>query len=147
MATLNEVMKETADAIREKTGKSELIAPINFAEEIKGISAGGGSVESSWRYFDCKQVPIESRVDLLAELQAMIVKTKSLSNNSIMSSVMLSYIGDPSEIVAFGADMSIEVNASGEFITLGQYYEMATDILAQAGVIEITKEQFYDLNA
>lgn len=39
---LNEVMKETADAIREKTGKSEKIAPINFAEEIKSISAGGG---------------------------------------------------------------------------------------------------------
>lgn len=36
--TLNEVMKDTADAIREKTKKSELIAPINFAEEIKGIT-------------------------------------------------------------------------------------------------------------
>lgn len=42
MATLNEVMKSTADAIREKTGKSELIKPIDFAEEIKGITAGGG---------------------------------------------------------------------------------------------------------
>jgi hypothetical protein len=41
--TLNEVMKETADAIREKTGKSELIKPIDFATEIKGITAGGGS--------------------------------------------------------------------------------------------------------
>lgn len=40
--TLNEVMKDTADAIREKTGKSEKIAPIDFAEEIKGITAGGG---------------------------------------------------------------------------------------------------------
>ena len=39
--TLNEVMTQTADAIREKTGKSEKIAPINFAEEIKSISAGG----------------------------------------------------------------------------------------------------------
>lgn len=112
---------------------------------LKICKLGGGTSEDKWRYFDCKQVPIESRVDLLAELQAMIVKTKSLSDNSIMSSVMLSYIGDPSEIVAFGADMSIEVNVSGEFITLGQYYEMTTDILAQAGVVEITKEQFYTL--
>lgn len=40
--TLNEVMKDTADAIREKTGKSELIKPVDFAEEIKGITAGGG---------------------------------------------------------------------------------------------------------
>lgn len=38
---LNEVMKETADAIREKKGTTDPIAPINFAEEIKGITSGG----------------------------------------------------------------------------------------------------------
>jgi hypothetical protein len=42
MATLNEVMKDIADAIREKKGTTELIAPVDFAEEIKGITAGGG---------------------------------------------------------------------------------------------------------
>ena len=47
--TLNEVMKETADAIREKTGKSELIKPVDFASEIKGITAGGG--ESYFTYY------------------------------------------------------------------------------------------------
>ena len=40
--TLNEVMTQIADAIREKKGTTEKIAPINFAEEIKSISAGGG---------------------------------------------------------------------------------------------------------
>ena len=64
-----------------------------------------------------------------------------------MSSALISYIEDPSAIIAFGADMSIEIYMSGEFISLGKYYEMATDIFAQAGVVEITKEQFYDLNA
>ena len=44
---LNEVMKETADAIREKTGKSELIKPIDFASEIKGITAGGSGESAS----------------------------------------------------------------------------------------------------
>ena len=39
---LNETVAAIADAIREKTGKSELIKPIDFAEEIKGITAGGG---------------------------------------------------------------------------------------------------------
>lgn len=39
---LNETVAAIADAIREKTGKSELIAPVNFAEEIKGITSGGG---------------------------------------------------------------------------------------------------------
>lgn len=48
--TLNEVMKETADAIREKTGKSELIKPVDFATEIKGITSGG-SGESPWKYY------------------------------------------------------------------------------------------------
>ena len=48
--TLNETMNEIADAIREKTGKSELIKPVDFATEIKGISAGG-SGESPWKYY------------------------------------------------------------------------------------------------
>lgn len=53
--TLNEVMKDTADAIREKTGKSDLIAPVNFAEEIKGITAGGsGSSDLEGEYFLAK---------------------------------------------------------------------------------------------
>jgi hypothetical protein len=43
---LNETVAAIADAIREKTGKSELIAPVDFAEEIKGITSGGGSGES-----------------------------------------------------------------------------------------------------
>lgn len=107
--------------------------------------SGGG--ESSWRYFDCKQTPIESREENLVELQAMLIKTESLSLSSIMSAAMMKYPEDPSAIVAFGVDMSIEVNFTGEFTSLGQLYEMATDILAQAGIVEITKEQFYDLNA
>jgi surface protein len=43
---LNEIMKNTADAIREKTGKSDLIAPVDFANEIKSISAG--SAKPKW---------------------------------------------------------------------------------------------------
>ena len=141
---LRKFLKDIADAIREKTGKSELIKPVDFAEEIRGITAGGG--ESSWRYFDCKQTPIESREEILVELQAMLIKTESLSLSSIMSAAMMKYPVGSSEIVAFGADMSIEVNLTGEFASLGQLYETVTDMLAQAGIVEITKEQFYDLN-
>ena len=43
---LNETVAAIADAIREKTGKSELIKPIDFAEEIKGITSGGGDTPS-----------------------------------------------------------------------------------------------------
>lgn len=51
---LNETVAAIAEAIREKTGKSDLIAPINFAEEIKGITAGGGDAPSGddgWEYY------------------------------------------------------------------------------------------------
>ena len=47
---LNETVAAIAEAIREKTGKSELIKPVDFAEEIKGITSGG-SGESPWKYY------------------------------------------------------------------------------------------------
>lgn len=47
MSILNEVMKNTADAIREKTGTNELMAPMDFAEKIKGIVAGGVPIVNS----------------------------------------------------------------------------------------------------
>ena len=50
--TLNEVMVDIADAIREKTGKSDPIAPVDFATEIKSISVGGNvalMTEVTWQ--------------------------------------------------------------------------------------------------
>ena len=38
MPTLREVFSNTADAIRTKTGKSDLISPPNFPTEIENIS-------------------------------------------------------------------------------------------------------------
>ena len=48
--TLSEVFKNTADAIRSKTGKTEKIKPVNFAKEIESISVGSGN--SSGIVFD-----------------------------------------------------------------------------------------------
>ena len=108
-----------------------------------GITAGGGS---SWRYFDCKQLPTENKAEILAELHTMIIKEQSLSYNAITSSASISYIKDLSAIVAFGVDMSIEINVSGEFIPLSKLYETVVDMLAQAGVVEITEAEFYNLD-
>ena len=36
---LSSVFTDTANAIREKTGKTDKIKPINFADEIKSISS------------------------------------------------------------------------------------------------------------
>lgn len=59
---LNETMNEIADAIREKTGKSELIKPVDFAEEIKGITAGGSgeSGDDGWEYYKFDGVAYEN---------------------------------------------------------------------------------------
>ena len=38
MPTLREIFSNTADAIRTKTGKSDLISPPNFPTEIENIS-------------------------------------------------------------------------------------------------------------
>lgn len=54
-------MKDTADAIREKTGRGELIKPVDFATEIKGITAGGGSGgDDGWEYYKFDGVTYEN---------------------------------------------------------------------------------------
>ena len=52
MQKFENFLKDIADAIREKTGKSDLIAPVNFAEEIKGITTGGGEFSPEYYLFD-----------------------------------------------------------------------------------------------
>lgn len=80
---LNETVAAIAEAIREKTGKSELIKPVDFAEEIKGISAGG-SGESGEKagmtyvkkeaFFDALEAPMPetiSQTELRSTLLAL----------------------------------------------------------------------------
>ncbi len=47
---LNAVFTDTANAIREKTGSNESIAPRDFADEIAGITGGGGGVTPTGTY-------------------------------------------------------------------------------------------------
>lgn len=41
---LQDLLKDTADAIREKKGTSDLIKPYDFPEEIASIETGGGGL-------------------------------------------------------------------------------------------------------
>jgi hypothetical protein len=140
MATLNEVMKETVDAIREKTGKSELIAPVDFAEEIKGITAGGGesgvecfyysqkstalNFRDSWKYDSLLvKVKIDNMVVILPTLSAMDVVTEDMVEAVCIANPM---IYDPT------------LDGMKPFVETIEWFDKYPFI---------TKEEFYDLNA
>jgi hypothetical protein len=157
MATLNEVMIQTAEAIREKTGKSELIAPVNFAEEIKSISAGGGeSGGSNWRYFDATKATVTE--DSLTPISMLFQIFKNNHGDNLIT--ILPKVPPLEEweakiVAATATDFNLKIchpTLTG-FERLKTIEEVFNDMggieaLEQAlGFTEITKEQFYDLNA
>ncbi|MBO7307930.1 MAG: hypothetical protein J6U59_07875 [Alistipes sp.] len=144
--TLNETMNEIADAIREKKGTTEKIAPINFAEEIKSISAGGGESASTIEYLDVSGIDETSAINL----GSMSVFIKYKFNND-----KTTYIAPPSlfgssqaqdkRVVAITIALSEKIIYSNQEGTLGEFLSMMgidVDIIPR-----LTKEQFYDLNA
>lgn len=150
--TLNEVMTQTADAIREKTGKSEKIAPVNFAEEIKSISAGGGeSGGSETMYFAAKD---GGAIGYMAEMSLMggfAVKKADNTISSIGAFLLASDFSSEAlmsvKAIAFalgnystggGADISNPDTLRGMMFQLNGAEGMPE-------IIEITKEQFYTL--
>jgi hypothetical protein len=156
MATLNEVMKETADAIREKTGKSELIKPVDFATEIKGITAGGGESggELYMKYYDVDAIAssagVEREVIISAFSQGLGELTFMLASmynpNANIGGVMplsATYANFVRRVgILYGltiAEVDISLEITPEFVA--SRFEMSLD------QFEITKEQFYDLNA
>ena len=143
MATLNEVMKDTADAIREKTGKSELIKPVDFATEIKGITAGGGSGESA---STIEYISTEGK-DLLewGEAFALMAFLVKMPTKIVTLSFLFMMEETVNDAIAFALDPTIELDFQGTKMTIA-------DFLVSVGVDlstynRLTKEQFYDLNA
>ena len=146
--TQNEVMKDTADAIREKTGKSELIAPVNFAEEIKGITAGGESGGgSNWRYFDVTSYS-ESQKGAVWSQFAMIASVGGELANMLGVSKVFGGAGFAfqftKDVVAVAYDANATVGAEGMFMTMQQQIESCPYWADMVGN-EITKEQFYSV--
>ena len=88
---LNETVAAIADAIREKTGKSELIKPVDFATEIKGISAGGG-ISIEYYLFDGTKA-----YNAIAEMLGL---TDTIQINMKCREFYINYIG------AFGIAMT-----------------------------------------
>lgn len=153
---LNETMNEIADAIREKTGKSEKIAPINFAEEIKSISAGGGeSGGSNVVYLDLSGVQGYMKnaliyYSVLAKTQGdSVVYGVQIQPSGFLSSVS----GTTSLVTAVAIDLAIPItkyssNESGvekqELTTLDADSELMEVLDA---IPRLTEAEFYDLNA
>ena len=148
--TLNETMNEIADAIREKTGKSELIAPINFAEEIRGITAGGGeSGGGDWHYFDVSGLEGVQKLQALQFAMTHKIQGESIENAlgvaSVVCPVGFGYMlpVGVEEIKAIGTDYSIEISMGEQSITIEQSITTAP---WYGQVPEITKEEFYNLD-
>lgn len=70
---LKDHLKEVADAIRAKKGTSELINPQDFATEIEGITSGGGSGESPWKYYLLDWYNIDQEEGYTKELAQQII--------------------------------------------------------------------------
>lgn len=152
--TLNEVMKETADAIREKKGTSELIKPIDFAEEIKSISAGGGGESGDWEYYDCSSST--ENMSLYAAYLSAIVK-KAEVQDGVISKVEIGCVlfaftsSDYDKYIAIAVDFSQPcIDANGTRTLREQIASYPNSELAQiVGMLQsfprLTKEQFYTL--
>ena len=145
--TLNEVMKETADAIREKTGKSELIKPIDFATEIKGITSGGG--ESSKRYY---RIEMKDPTNALVQYYGTHMKADMGDGVIAVVGIGLTFAhGIPStnwKAVVIDIDTPTYSPTGYGVISFREQIEMEggnVDDLAEIGLISITKEQFYTL--
>jgi hypothetical protein len=168
---LNETVAAIADAIREKTGKSELIAPVDFAEEIKSISAGGGSGGgesggSTIEYLDVSGIDVSYQITMLlgglTKFTQTGYNTEELAYKGIADAFTMMKHGGYDGILKITAlaiptgilDLPIKVTylPTGEVTDEG----VTKDVLdaGLGGLItqvlnspRITKEQFYDLNA
>ena len=151
---LNETVAAIADAIREKTGKSELIAPINFAEEIRGITAGGGSTEGDWEYYDCSSSTEDMSlyaVYLSARVKKADVRDGVISKVQIGCVLFAFASSDYDKYIAFAVDFSqpcIDANGTRtlrEQIALYPNSEIAQIVGMLQSFPRLTKEQFYTL--
>lgn len=137
--TLNEVMKDTADAIREKTGKSDLIAPVDFAEEIKGITAGGGDAPSAMEYWDVSALSAEEKPRLF-QFCTMMVNVKG----NVIGAAAVGTAEIQNLVTKIATIPSFEIMVDGQKISVSQICDVQG---WSSRIVRITKEQFYDLNA
>ena len=146
---LNETMNEIADAIREKTGKSEKIKPVDFATEIKGITAGGGESGGGLSYF-----AIDTSIagwDAAFAYGSFLSKIVSSEGTGIQPTTILVQSMDQNLIKglkAIATDVNAKMVSFGQLVPIwGGVADTIEEFISMGVLTPITKEQFYDLNA
>lgn len=151
---LKNFVKGISDAIRRKEGSSDLISPMDFAQRIDNLTVGGGTDESSWRYFDLSAIDtsLQDAKDfmqnsLLALWQSCVLKGggQYLIVPPASAYMYVTESGYKVYRVGFDSKQKITNLITGEFSTCDEVFNMLATPLAQWGGVEITKEQFYDL--
>lgn len=158
--TLNEVMKDTADAIREKTGKSEKIAPINFAEEIKSISASGGeSGGSTVEYLDLSGMNELERgmLSIYCAMLARGILDDGMGNVGLNVCSPAAFVNGKTLLEWTRSIQAIQVDFSQDIIVVGEkksisdfFAELSSQLninIDLSALPRITEAEFYDLNA
>lgn len=148
---LNETVVKIADAIREKKGTTDPIAPINFAEEIKGITAGGGSGESGGglSYFAIDTSILGA--DAAFMYGSFLGKVVLPEGSTIQPTALLIQAMDENLIKglkAIATDVNAKVYILGELKPLwGGLADTIEWFISNDILTPITEAEFYDLNA
>ena len=142
---LQDFLTDIADAIREKKGTTDKINPQNFAQEISELSVDSGGGESSaieyWSITDG---------NTLGEIGLFFSQMKYILNAQVCVASTIDYYSSlrDIEVKACSLDKNAQVILDGEIKTVGEWLlELGLNDLTSIGWTQITKEDFYSLEA
>lgn len=145
---LTDYLTDLADGIRAKKGTTDPINPQDFRKEIESIS-GGGESGGEWRYY---RLEMKEVTDVFVQFYGANMKADMGDGEVAVVGVGLIFAYQvPSanwKAVAINVDVPTYSPTYSEIITFREQIESlggSLDDLADAGLISITKEQFYSL--
>lgn len=151
---LNETVAAIADAIREKKGKSELIKPVDFAEEIRGITSVGGEnyyyIPMS-AFLEASESLEDNLKRLLDEIFLMCstcVKVPINGKYQILGMMAAQEFLDPAKaIICFSRDLRFGEKAA--LMTLDELLQTLPQEIQDVwqSLPKLTETEFYDLNS
>lgn len=147
---LKDHLKEVADAIRVKKGTADKIAPINFAEEIRGITAGGGESGGERRYAYITNESFKSDFELAASLSMYVSTVKMNIDGMVIASPALPmlYNGMGTNIEPIALSIDFDMVAYTPFGKASLEEALAENQAVKEkweALPKLTKEQFYTL--